>query len=111
VIGVLFSFDPAARAALDKAEGVGSGYEHASVTVINEKGRRRKVLTYLAMPDYIDESLRPYGWYKEFVLAGAREHGLPPDYVAQHIESVEEIDDADNAREMRHRATLAITDR
>jgi hypothetical protein len=45
VIGVLFSFDPAERAKLDKAEGVGSGYEHAMVTVINEKGRRQKVLS------------------------------------------------------------------
>ena len=71
VIGVLFSFDPAERAKLDKAEGVGSGYEHAMVTVINDKGRRRKVLTYLATPDYIDDSLKPYGWYKDFVLAGA----------------------------------------
>jgi AIG2-like family. len=51
VIGVLFSFDPAERAKLDEAEGVGSGYEHAMVTVINDKGRRRKVLTYLATPD------------------------------------------------------------
>jgi hypothetical protein len=59
VVGVLFSFDPAERAQLDKAEGVGSGYEHAMVTVINEKGRRRKVLTYLATPDYMDDSLKP----------------------------------------------------
>ena len=69
VIGVLFSFDPAERAKLDEAEGVGSGYEHAMVTVINEKGRRRKVLTYLATPDYIEDNLKPYGWYKDFVLA------------------------------------------
>jgi hypothetical protein len=43
VIGVLFSFDSAERAKLDEAEGVGAGYEHEMVTVINEKGRRRKV--------------------------------------------------------------------
>ena len=29
-----------------------------------------------------DPSLTPYDWYKAFVLAGAREHGLPQDYVA-----------------------------
>ena len=83
VIGVLFSFDPAERAKLDQAEGVGSGYEHAMVTVINDKGRRRKVLTYLATPDYIDDSLKPYSWYKDFVLAGGREHGLPPEYIVR----------------------------
>lgn len=106
VIGVLFSFDPAERAKLDKAEGVGSGYEHAMVTVINDKGRRRKVLTYLASSDYVDDSFKPYGWYKDFVVAGAREHGLPPEYIAECIESVEAIEDPKKTREKKQRATL-----
>ncbi len=106
VIGVLFSFDPAERAKLDKAEGVGSGYEHATVTVINDKGRRRKVLTYLATPDYIDDNLKPYAWYKDFVLAGGREHDLPPGYIAEYIEAVEATDDPDEARDKEQRATL-----
>lgn len=107
VIGVLFSFDPAERAKLDKAEGVSNGYEHATVTVINDKGRRRKVLTYLATPDYIDDNLKPYAWYKDFVLAGSREHDLPLGYVAEYIESVEAIDDPNKERDKKQRATLA----
>ena len=106
VIGVLFSFDPAERANLDKAEGVGRGYEPATVTVINHKGRRRKVLTYLATPDHIDDSLKPYSWYKDFVLAGGREHALPPEYIAEYIQSVEAIHDPDKARDKKQRATL-----
>jgi hypothetical protein len=106
VIGVLFSFDPAERAKLDEAEGLGYGYQHATVTVFNDKGRRRKVLTYLATPDYIDDSLRPYGWYKDFVLAGGTEHGLPPEYIAGHIQSVEAVEDPDKARDMKQRAIL-----
>ena len=111
VIGVLFSFDPAERAALDKAEGVGNGYEHATVTVINDKGRRRKVLTYLAAPDYIDDSLKPYGWYKDLVLAGATEHGLSPEYVADAIEPVDAIEDPDKARDLKQRSTLGNPER
>jgi hypothetical protein len=106
VIGVLFSFDPAERAKLDEAEGVGSGYEHAMVMVINEKGRRQKVLTYLAIPDYIDDSLKPYGWYKDFVLAGGREHGLPSEYIAEYIRSVEAVEDPNKTRDKKQRATL-----
>lgn len=106
VIGVLFSFDPAERAKLDAAEGVGSGYEQAIVTVINDKGRRRKVLTYLATPDYIDDSLKPYGWYKDFVIAGGKEHDLPPEYIAKYIQSVEAIQDPDKTRDKKQRATL-----
>ncbi|MBS0541730.1 MAG: gamma-glutamylcyclotransferase [Proteobacteria bacterium] len=106
VIGVLFSFDPADRAKLDEAEGAGRGYEHALVTVINEKGDRRKVLTYLASSNYVDDSLKPYSWYKDLVLAGAKEHSLPPKYIADYIEPVEAIDDPDKARDDRQRAKL-----
>lgn len=106
VVGVLFSFDPADRAKLDEAEGVGNGYEDAMVTVINNQGRRRKVLTYLATPDHIDETLKPYAWYKDFVLDGAREHDLPPEYVEEYIESVDTIEDPDKARDRKQRATL-----
>jgi AIG2-like family len=107
VIGVLFSFDPAERGKLDEAEGVGKGYEHAMVTVINDKGRRRKVLTYLATPDYIDDSLKPYSWYKEFVLKGGIEHGLPPEYIAKYIESVEAVEDPNKFRNKKQRFKLA----
>jgi len=106
VIGVLFSFDPAERSELDKAEGVGSGYNQAIVTIINDKGHRRKVLTYLAAPNYIDDSLKPYGWYKDFVLAGGKEHGLPPEYVTKFIESVEVVQDPDKVRDKKRRAIL-----
>ena len=38
-----------------------------------------------------DAALRPRGWYKDHVLGGAREHGLPADYVRE-IEQIEPID-------------------
>ena len=106
VVGVLFSFDPVERAKLDKAEGVGNGYEHATVTVVNDKGRRRKVLTYLASPNAIDDSLAPYSWYKDFVLAGCAEHGVPTDYIAAYVQSVEATEDPDRARNAKERAKL-----
>ena len=107
VIGVLFSFDPSDRAALDKAEGAGNGYEPTIVTVINAEGRRRKVLTYLASSDYINSELKPYGWYKDFVASGANEHGLPQEYIGEFIASVEATDDPDKERDQKQRATLS----
>lgn len=107
VVGVLFSFDPAERTKLDVAEGLGNGYEHATVTVINDQGRRRKVLTYLASPEVIDDSLMPYSWYKDFVLAGCAEHGLPADYVAAYVQSVEAVEDPDRTRDAKERAKVA----
>jgi gamma-glutamylcyclotransferase (GGCT)/AIG2-like uncharacterized protein YtfP len=105
VIGVLFSFDPAERRNLDAAEGAGKGYDASMVTVVNNKGRRRKVLTYIASNEAIDESLKPYGWYKDHVLAGGREHGLPRNYIDEHIASIETVEDPDATRAARERAT------
>jgi hypothetical protein len=72
---------------------------------LTTRGRRRKVLTYLASPAYIDDNLKPYAWYKDFVLAGARKHCLPSEYLAEYVERVEAIDDPDKVRDKRQRAT------
>ena len=106
-VGVLFKFDSADRDKLDAAEGAGKGYDARVVTVINHKGRRRKVLSYFASPDAIDASVKPYTWYKDHVLAGAKEHNVPPDYVAQYIDAVEAVEDPDRERDKKERAAIA----
>jgi hypothetical protein len=85
VIGVLFRIDASERPELDKAEGLGKGYDEAWVTVIDGDGRRKKALTYLAAPDFVDDTLQPYSWYKDFVLSGATEHGIPVEYIRQSV--------------------------
>jgi len=37
---------------------------------------------YVAQSTHIDSSLVPYHWYKNLVLAGARYHGFPAEYIA-----------------------------
>jgi hypothetical protein len=106
VVGVLFKFDPAERGKLVPPRAL-AGYDARVVTVINAEGRRRKVLSYFASPAAIDASLKPYSWYKDHVLAGAEEHGLPPDYVAEHIEAIEAVEDPDSARDKEERTSLA----
>jgi len=107
VMGVLFSFDAIDRPGLDRAEGRGAGYDDTMVTVLDAKGRSLNVLTYLAHPDHIDNHLKPYGWYRDLVIEGSREHGLQQDYVARRIEAVEAIEDLDRARDAEERAVLS----
>lgn len=76
-IGILFSFDPKDRPKLAEAEGAGKGYDATTVTVINEERRRRKVLTYLATADRIDDALKLYTWYKEHALLGMQGASAP----------------------------------
>ena len=100
--GVIFEIADEHRAALDKSEG---GYMSVPIDVLTEEGSR-SVLTYIARPDRVDNSLRPYTWYKEFVVRGAEQHGLPPEYINK-LKIVEAIADPDEARERKNRALLA----
>lgn len=102
VVGVLYDLDPADEAPLDRVEGLGWGYRKEQVEVEGPRGDIESAFTYCAIR--IDRSLRPYSWYLEHVLAGAREAGLPEEYVA----GLERYDATPDPCEARERAELAI---
>jgi len=84
--GALYDFDAADKARLDKAEGLGQGYEE-KLMQFSLKGTTYTPYAYTVQHSHIDAKLVPYEWYKRFVLAGARHHNLPMKYV-QQIEAV-----------------------
>jgi len=100
IFGVIYEIPAEEKGALDEAEGLGHGYEERTVTVFTDSGEQAAVTYYATNKD---KQLRPYGWYKAHVLAGAREHGLPKDYIAK-IEQVEVLDDPDKERVERELA-------
>ncbi len=104
VYGVVFIIPDADIGLLDKAEGVGSGYERKTVVLETNVGAIQAD-AYRARPDAIDENLKPYGWYRDLVLAGAREHGFSVEYVDE-VENREVKDDPDPERAARHRRIL-----
>ncbi len=101
VHGVLYDIPESEKSVLDKAEGLGHGYEKQTVKVETSSGSR-DALAYVATD--IVEGLRPYTWYKALVVAGAREHNLPPGYIAA-LEACEATEDPDRSR---HRKNMAI---
>ncbi|WP_372879732.1 gamma-glutamylcyclotransferase family protein [Spongiibacter marinus] len=100
--GVLFKIDPAEKSALDKAEGLGYGYEKKEVTVSSPDGTSVAATTYIATK--IDKKLKPYSWYVNHVLVGANEASLPQDYIDSKIISVEAVEDSDKERDAKQRA-------
>lgn len=102
VYGVVFEILTAEKPILDAKEGLGVGYDIKHVSVTAGDGNLIYALTYYAID--IDASLKPFHWYKEHVVRGAREHNLPPEYISV-IEAVESIDDPDLAR---HEDELSI---
>jgi gamma-glutamylcyclotransferase len=76
--GVLYKINVKDKANLDAAEGLGIGYSAANIQIVTSTGTVTAA-TYVA--SYKEATLRPYQWYKAFVIAGALEHGLPAEYV------------------------------
>ncbi|MCV3243042.1 RES domain-containing protein [Mesorhizobium sp. ZC-5] len=107
VVGVLFDVPLSDKTVLDKAEGLGSGYDDAKVTVIDADGLPVEAITYVASPKSITTGLKPYDWYKDFVVQGAVEHDLPEAYVNRYIRSVAAIADPDQDRTQKRVAEVA----
>ena len=95
VWGVLYEIAKSDSGALDKAEGVGYGYKRKKIKTEFE-GETLTVDTYIATKT--DEHLKPYTWYKECVVKGAKEHSLPDEYISK-LEAVDAIIDSDKKRE------------
>ena len=91
VWGVLYDVARIEKPALDAVEGLGVGYFEKEVRIVTDEGERL-ALTYHANPDRTDPALHPRDWYKDHVVRGAREHGLPADYIRE-IESIETVVD------------------
>lgn len=101
IFGALFVMDGRDKPALDEVEGVGYGYEEKAVQVSDDKGELVEAFTYIAT--HIDKSLKPYSWYLNHVLIGAREIQVPDWYLRQ-LESIPSMQDDDLERDSAQRA-------
>ena len=103
-LGAVYRLAAEDKELLDRAEGLDQGYEEAWQGLPLSDGVVR-TFHYVAVPDYLDETLQPYHWYKHLVLAGARYHGLPDAYIAA-IEAIASIDDPDADRRGQNEVVL-----
>ena len=103
--GVIYELSIADKKNLDIAEGLGRGYDEALLSVSLNDATYRPIV-YIAASSHIDAALQPYHWYKAFVLAGARHHNLPDDYI-RSIESQPSVPDPDAGRNAENLALLA----
>ncbi len=103
--GALFELDQKQYSILDRFEGAGRGYDSFWMDVIVD-GKQRPALTYLTPSHWRAETARPWTWYRDLVVAGARFHAFPQT-VVQSIEQIEVRQDPDLERSQRHQALLA----
>ena len=96
VHGAIYSLDPTDKRVLDSFEGKGYGYSDTQV-ILHHQGNAYTCFTYIAQDAYIVDNLKPYHWYKNLVVLGAKYLQFPASYVS-FIESVESVEDPDVKR-------------
>ena len=104
VLGVIYRLTGDQVQALDGFESLGRGYERRWTNIHPPRGGIRRCFTYVALPEFVDERLRPFLWYKALVSLGAQYHEFPDEYVAK-LERQPAIADPDprRAEDQRHR--------
>ena len=90
---------------LDKAEGLGKGYNEDSLTFYAENNSQHVAQVYIADSNSINNSLVAYDWYKEFIITGAIQNQLPADYISQ-LQSIPCIPDPDEKRSEKNYSIL-----
>ncbi len=85
VEGVVYGIDSRQLQELDRYEATYQRTLHEVRLKEDEASdggaRRVPAWCYHALPGRIDPDVRPFDWYHELVLEGARRHALPPEYV------------------------------
>ncbi|MGH6871263.1 MAG: gamma-glutamylcyclotransferase family protein [Rhizomicrobium sp.] len=99
VHGALFRIPMNERPKLDRAEGQDYQRDDNFVVAVTDM----KVTTYLAVSSAINNSLKPYDWYRDLVRAGAKQHGLPTEYQNQLATVAADLD-PDATRKSRQKA-------
>ena len=104
VFGALFQLDQQDIPILDKFEALGAGYEHEILSVSTGTGAL-EALAYIAQAHHTDPGLKPFHWYKQLVIAGAKLHQFPPPYIAS-IAAVDSTSDPDAERAAQNLGVL-----
>jgi len=94
VHGVVYDIVAREKPALDRAEGLGFGYQLQRLRL----PPHGDVFFYVAAASHIDDSLQPFSWYKAYVVEGARFHGLPASYIGA-LEQAAAMADCDFQRQ------------
>jgi hypothetical protein len=101
IIGVVYTITRQDKPRLDQAEGLGRGYNETMLR-LTIAGNKHTVFFYVADSSYIDNTLKPFTWYKALVMAGCHAHRLPDIYKMQQVARVEAVTDTDSARTHEH---------
>jgi hypothetical protein len=100
--GVLYEIDFGEKPNLDRIEGLGHGYDEIMVE-LEFNGESLKASTYIGT--IFNQSLKPFHWYKDFVIQGAIQSRLPQNYISI-LQTAGSICDHDKKRQSENNNIL-----
>jgi gamma-glutamylcyclotransferase len=100
VWGVVYRISKADLLRLDNGE---VGYHRARMEVKLGDDSIISVWVYQAIAPSTEIGLRPYSWYKRFLVEGGREHSLPATYIAE-LEGIDAVQDKKAERDRTKRS-------
>lgn len=104
LLGALYRMSAREKPLLDEIEGDGYSVETVDIEMAD---RSYRAFAYIAEEYFIDNQLKPFHWYKEFVCIGAQYHGFPQHYI-DSIRDIESIEDHNLERHQRNEQVLAL---
>lgn len=105
VEGIVWNILETEMYSLDQSEGLGSGYKHCAVVIKKIDGVIQEAQTYCAT--HCKSGMQPYDWYLALVIAGAKQHSLPDDYIARLCNTEFQVD-KDAGRPSRREALRVL---
>lgn len=78
VLGVVYRCN---RACLEKLDAYEQGYDRQAMVVVGNKGLELSAFVYIARPECVTAEAPPSAAYLQKIVAGARAHGLPENYI------------------------------
>jgi gamma-glutamylcyclotransferase (GGCT)/AIG2-like uncharacterized protein YtfP len=78
VWGVLYEVEESDLEAMDRGENVPAAYRRQDVTVVDEQGKERRAITYVANGT---GDFEPHPDYLRTIIRGAEDRGLPDEYI------------------------------
>jgi cation transport regulator ChaC len=108
VYGIVYEFPQEQLCSLNQAEGLNYGYhQECKIPVRMQDGCEKYMLIYIADNIAIDDELKPYDWYYQLVICGAKEHRLPDEYIS-YLETITTTEDPIKDRKNKIKAELAL---
>lgn len=103
--GVLFKINRNDLGALDMAESAGYRRDDSFLVFRTKDHAKIPVMTYLGTD--LEDGLKPFDWYLDLVIAGAKQHNLPEEQISS-LQSTRYIVDTDTNRKGRLDALAAL---